>query len=258
MRIASCPIPTRRRRPIVRAMASLVAVVALASCSATSGQKETAEKATTTGAATSEETTTSQAGAGSPQPDAVGCETVDPAAWKVAPTGDDLATMVGAGRFPAPYQPTAEAGEPTTGDLFPTPDDFLAQSNVQDTARRKQVMEAAGFRGGIKAHWDSETAYEVQILDFADASGAADYFAERLPNLCMNGGTQAGVVPLEGGGITWTDPLGATHGEFIMGGSQVSLTLCSCDGAGTVDTVLAWHQAWTEQFASGPAAPITR
>jgi hypothetical protein len=97
----------------------------------------------------------------------------------------------------------------------------------------------------------------MQALTFADAASAASYIEARLPSICGQGGTQEGVTILaDGDGITWADPLGATHGEFILGGSQVSLTSCGgCDPV-SLDQMQAWHDAVVEAYATGPAAPI--
>ncbi|MGN6693809.1 MAG: hypothetical protein ACTHN0_06490 [Aquihabitans sp.] len=237
--------PRARRAAVLLGAAALV----LAACGTSGGGDSQ-------GASPDDAVTSTTAAAEPAGSQMVRCEDLDPLAWTASPTDADLPFQIGAGE--APGLGGSTSGPPDSAAVYKTADEFLAQSNVPDPAARKQVMDAAGYAGGIEADWTQDPSYKVQSLTFADPAGAAAYVEARLPSMCGQGGTQGGVTILDDGdGITWTDPLGATHGEFIFGGSQVSLTSCGgCDPV-SLDQMQAWHDAFVEAYATGPAAPIS-
>lgn len=249
---------SRARRPL-RAVLLLAAVATcLSACSAGGSDGSSGADPSPTLVAPDGSTPAPEGGDAAPQAPmegkTVACSDLDPSAWSAAPTEIDLPTKIGAGEAPV----LGVTAPPDQAVLFPTPDDFLAQSNVDDPIVRKAIMEESGYRGGIKAEWASNNGFTMQVLNFADAPAAARYVEARLPGVCAQGGTQAGVTMLnDGDGITWTDPLGATHGEFIFGGSQVSFTTCGGCEAVSLGSMQAWHDAFLEAYASGPATPIS-
>jgi hypothetical protein len=177
------------------------------------------------------------------------CSEVDPASWSPAQTSADLAEEVRLGSAPGPDG--KPLGRADLGDEYPTPDVFLAESNVPDVDARRQVMEAAGYHDGLEYHWDDATApHEVQVLAFRDDEAAKTYMEARLPNVCSLRGTDA-MTPLGDEGFAFIDGMGAIHGEFILGGNQVSLVFCGCSTGVGVDDMVAWYQHWIEGYSSG-------
>ena len=220
-----------------RAAMALVVVLALGGCSlggASDGTAGNADDRTSGGSSTG------------PIP----CSEVDPTSWTAFQTDADLVSIVGAGEAPHPLEAGATTGPPTIATLYPMAEDFLAQSNVPDPAARLEVMEAAGFSAGIETEYAGERPSKIQVLDFRDSAAVADYLVARIPNICAQGGARTVTVLADGDGISWVDPLGATHGEFILGSKQVSLILCECGDARALATMQTWHDAWIEGYSS--------
>ena len=243
----------------------MASALVLAACGTSDGTTRSAPP--TTADLTAEATTTAPTTEADPtQPDTtapeasrrdlVSCAALDPGSWSAAPTEADLPFEIAAGK--APGLAGGPSGAPASPGVYKTADEFLAQSNVPDPVERKRVMDEAGYRGGVEAEWSGDPTYTMQVLRFADAPSAARYVMARLPSLCGHGGTQDGVTMLrDGDGIMWTDPLGATHGEFIFGGSQVSLTSCGGCAPVSLDELQAWHDEFVAAYAAGPPAPIS-
>lgn len=235
-------------------MLLLLSTALTSGCGTSAGTDGTAGPA---GTGSGDGTTAPAGGAGSAAlGDVVACQDLAPVGWSAAPTDADLPFQIAARK--APGLGGDPSGPATASSVYKTADEFLAQSNIPDPETRKRVMDQAGYLGGVEAEWTGGNGYTIQALSFADARSAADYVAARLSSICGQGGTQNGVTMLgDEDGITWTDPLGATHGEFILGGSQVSLTSCGGCEPVSLEEMQAWHDAFVDAYATGPAVPIT-
>ena len=229
---------TRRRA----AAAGMAAVLALGGCT------------TGTSSGSGSGATGSSGGATDRASGPVACDQVDPQTWSPFQTARDLVAVATSGEAPHPLQPGSTVGPPTITDPYPTAEAFLAQSNVPDPDARLQVMEDAGYQDGVETEYAGVRPFKVQVLDFRDSGAVADYLTARLPNICARGGARAVTVFEDGDGISWIDPLGATHGEFILGSKQVSLILCECDDPDALATMAAWHDAWIEGYGSSASS----
>jgi hypothetical protein len=179
------------------------------------------------------------------------CSEADPSTWAPSPTSEDLVAATRAGTVPAPIATTSEIGPPTAANEFPTAADFLALSNVPDVQARMAVMEEAGYAGGIEGAFDDHLV-SAQVLSFRDAAAASSYVEARLPNICRLRGTDQ-MVPLGDDGFAFVDGMGAVHGDFLLGGNQVSLIICGCSQDATIEVMERWYAAWVERFGASDA-----
>ena len=175
------------------------------------------------------------------------CAEVDSSSWKPAETKPD---MVGIVRYTPIPDPSGQgfAESPSFVD-FATPDDFLAQATVADSAARRQIMEAGGYSDGVKAEYGTDQPFTVQVLAFRDANAVKDFMTARFADLCTMAGSDE-LTPLGDDGFAFVDGVGAVHGDFILGGYQISLVLCSCTPEADASDMVEWYDAWMDHFAS--------
>ncbi|HRW36141.1 MAG: hypothetical protein KDB04_16720 [Acidimicrobiales bacterium] len=177
------------------------------------------------------------------------CTSIDPGAWRPATTATDLVAAVRDGAVPGPDATADDIGPPARRSEYPTAADFLIQSDVSDPAARAEAMEAAGYTGGIEDEYDGAVPTSVQVLAFRDAPSAASYVAARLPDLCRLRGTEVR-QRLGDDGFAFVDGVGTVHGEFLLGGNQVSLVLCGCAPDDGIAMVAAWYEAWVARYGT--------